>query len=519
MAVSTASRKMGGMKPSSEFRLTSVPHADAPVAQRSHNKGQKYPPIEHSPQDVQALLDACPDTPTGIRNRALVTLIYHSGIGVKEVLSLQASSIDFATHSVQLLQTKSGGPQIRNFRPSADDALKRWIQKREERGLQSAPLFCSVERHPGRPISPRFVRAIMADLADRAGVDRVSANSLRYSYAVRARREGADVAELQGQLGHKSIGHTARYVYGEPIARRQTYGAFQTEDQPNLLFRLYVPRNRLYATEADRLLSMFRDWLIATHGQGIRQSGYSTASGAMYEFVADSSIVQTGRREQFETFSNFLNLCTSNPSAAIDLLARNNVERSPGSDLVARFSKEVRRLRIDLRQEHDRRIMQLRHHLENELMNSREELSETPDILIDGLLEKLVPAPPAPESLALLDGPSDVLLQDRSVTVNVNQQIIHGYASTIIQSVQGEVNLSPQAKEMLALIDEYGGEETAVLKSAVHEFEDRDARPAHRSDAKNRLKRFLRQVGATAHVVGVDLLSKYVEAQASKIGI
>ena len=124
------------------------------MAQHSHNKGQKYPPIEHSPPDVQALLDACPDTPTGIRNRALVTLIYHSGIGVKEVLSLQASSIDFATHSVQLLQTKSGGPQIRSFRPSADDALKRWIQKREEHGLQSAPLFCSVEQHAGPAHSP-----------------------------------------------------------------------------------------------------------------------------------------------------------------------------------------------------------------------------------------------------------------------------------------------------------------------------------------------------------------------------
>ena len=64
---------------------------------------------------------------------------------------------------------------------------------------------------------------------------------------------------------------------------------------------------------------------------------------------ADSSMVQTGPREKFETFSDFLNLCASNPSAAIGLLARNNVERSSGSDLVARFSKEVRRLRIDLR--------------------------------------------------------------------------------------------------------------------------------------------------------------------------
>jgi Phage integrase family len=502
------------MKPSLEIRLTSAPHADEPVAKHSPNKGRKL-----APEEVQAILDACPDTPTGIRNRALVTLMYHSGLKVSEALNLQTSSIDFRTHSVQLLYTKSGVPQTRSFRPGADDALKRWIQKREELGLGPGPLFCTVVRPSGRPLSGQYVRRLTADLAKRAGIDkRVHPNVFRDTFAAEAIQSGANLAELKEQLGHKNIGHTALYIddltNSEPIARarRQIYGASETEDQPDLLVRLYIPSTRLYAAEADRLFSMFSDWLTATHGQGIRQSGYRTASGEMYEFFADSSIVRTDPLEQFDTFSNFLDLCIHDPSAAIDLLTQNNVERSSGSDLVVRFSKEARRLKFDLRQERERRIMRLKHDLENQLMNSAEELGETPDSLIDGLLENLVPRPSAPESLALLGGSTSVR-QVPPVTFNVSQQIIHGATSTIIQSVQGEVNLSPEAKKMLAFIEKYGGGEVAALKSAVYELEDSDAQPEYRSKSKDRLKRFLRQAAGTVQGVGVDLLTKYLESK------
>jgi hypothetical protein len=484
------------MQPSLEIRLTSAPHADEPVAKHSPNKGQKFRPNPLAPEEVQAILDACPDTPTGIRNRALMTLMYHSGLGVLEALNLPTSSIDFRTHSVRLRYTKSGGPQTRSFRPGADDAVKHWIQKRAELGLGPGPLFCTVRPPPGQPLSARYVRQLTADLAKRAEIDkRVHPNVFRYTFAAEAIQNGADVAELKELLGHKSIGHTARYIEdltnGEPIARRQIYGASQTEDQPDLLVRLYIPSTRLYAAEADRLFSMFSDWLAATHGQGIRQSGYRTASGEMYEFFADSSIARTDPLGQFGTFSSFLDLCIHDPSAAIDLLTQNNVERSSGSDLVARFSKEARRLKFDLRQERERRIMHLKHDLENQLMNSVEELGETQDNLIDGLLENLVPRPSAPESLALLGGSTPVR-QVPSVTLNVHQQIIHGATSTIIQSVQGEVNYSPEVKKMLAFIEKYGGGDVTALKSAVYELEDSDAQPEYRSKSKDRLKRLLR---------------------------
>lgn len=86
--------------------------------------------------------------------------------------------------------------------------------------------------------------------------------------------------------------------------------------------------------------------------------------------------------------------------------------------------------------------------------------------------------------------------------------------STIIQNVQGVVNLAPQVKELLALINRFGGQEAAALQSSVYELEDTAALPAARSAAKRRLKQFLGQLAGTLHDVGVDLLEKYLESKA-----
>jgi hypothetical protein len=134
---------------------------------------------------------------------------------------------------------------------------------------------------------------------------------------------------------------------------------------------------------------------------------------------------------------------------------------------------------------------------------------------LGALLESLLPRPSAPESLALLAGPRAVTGAG-PVTVNINPQIISALESTIIQNIQGVVHLSPQSKEILSLIDRFGGDDTVALRSAIHELEDVDARPADRSAARNRLKKFLGQLAGTVHDVGLDLLEKYLE---SKLGL
>jgi integrase/recombinase XerC len=206
--------------------MTSARPAADPAGKPPHNKGRKFAPDPYAPEEVQAILGACSDKPTGIRDRALLTLMYYSGLRVSEALSLRTSSIDFRAHSARLLHTKSGVPQTRGFHPNADDALKRWIGVQQGLGIGPGPLFCRLRPPPGQPISARYVRALTKDLAERAGLDkRVHPHGFRYTYAVENRRSGADLAELKELLGHKNIAHTALYIDNltniEPIARLQ----------------------------------------------------------------------------------------------------------------------------------------------------------------------------------------------------------------------------------------------------------------------------------------------------------
>jgi hypothetical protein len=209
------------------------------------------------------------------------------------------------------------------------------------------------------------------------------------------------------------------------------------DDTTNLLLRIYIPSERLYAAEAHELLSLFRDWLIATWGRGIRQAGYHTALGEMYEFFADASVLDSDLHNEFNRFSDFLGLCTGNPSAAVDMLAAGKLGRVSSADLVARFAKEVRRLQIDLRHERERRILSIRHDIEEQLLESGFDLPEGGSSDISTLLEHLVPGATTSASLAILAAPWSVSAPT-TVIVNIEPQIISAIESTIIQNVQGD---------------------------------------------------------------------------------
>jgi hypothetical protein len=135
---------------------------------------------------------------------------------------------------------------------------------------------------------------------------------------------------------------------------------------------------------------------------------------------------------------------------------------------------------------------------------------------LSALIEALVPD----ESAAV--APLALLSPDQSATMstlvlNVNQQfVLKDVEGNVIQNVQGTIDFGPTAKQLLSLIDRYGGDQKADLKSALYEFEDLDAPSAGRRNAKLRLTAFLRRVADSVQGVATSVLAKYLE---NKIGI
>lgn len=176
------------------------------------NAGKKYPPEILTTAEVGAILGQCSRrAPTGIRNRAMLTLLYRSGLRVSELLALRPADVDQDAHALRLLDTKSGQAQTRGYHPDADDALARWADTRRQLGLgRRGRLFCTLA---GGPVSDDYVRGMLRRLAARADVGkRVHPHGLRHTFAAELERAGTPVTTISKLLGHSSVAVTARYL-------------------------------------------------------------------------------------------------------------------------------------------------------------------------------------------------------------------------------------------------------------------------------------------------------------------
>ena len=195
------------------------------------NKGKQYPAEPLSPDEVSAIIGACSRrAPTGIRNRALLTLLYRSGLRVSEILAVRPSDVDLAKHSIRLLDTKSGHAQTRGYHPSADDALARWLDTRKAIGIKNGRLFCTLE---GGPVSDDYVRGLLKRLARKAGIEkRVHPHGLRHTFAVELEAAGTPVTTISKLLGHSSVAVTARYL--DHLTNSQAVAALGSVELPPL---------------------------------------------------------------------------------------------------------------------------------------------------------------------------------------------------------------------------------------------------------------------------------------------
>lgn len=182
-----------------------------PRGQASLVKGRRFPAEPLTPAEVAAVIGGCSAVSrTGIRNRALLTLLYRSGLRISELLALKPSDVSLAAHSVRVLDGKGHKTTTRGFHPTADDALARWLDTRRGLGHRGGPLFCTLD---GRPLHAQYVRLLLQRLAARAGVDkRVHPHGLRHTFADELRRAGVDVVTISKLLGHSSIAITVRYL-------------------------------------------------------------------------------------------------------------------------------------------------------------------------------------------------------------------------------------------------------------------------------------------------------------------
>ena len=176
------------------------------------NKGETYPAEVLTENEVKSLIQCCSNrAPTGIRNRALITVLYRAGLRLSEALALRPKDLDANGGTVTVLHGKGDRRRTIGLDPGAMAIVLRWIDRRLQRGIDGrAPLFCTLQ---GQPLKPSYVRTLLPRLAAKAGIEkRVHPHGLRHTHAYELMMEGVPVPIIQQQLGHASLATTDRYL-------------------------------------------------------------------------------------------------------------------------------------------------------------------------------------------------------------------------------------------------------------------------------------------------------------------
>jgi integrase/recombinase XerC len=158
-----------------------------------------------------------------MRDKAMLELLYATGMRVAELVGLGVNDVAFSNRTVKV--TGKGNKQrVIPFGAPAGKALRRWMN-------QGRPLLCNSRSsdalflgNRGGRIDQRMVRRMVHEHARDAGVPDISPHALRHSAATHMLDGGADLREVQELLGHSSLKTTQRYTHVSIEQLKSRYG-------------------------------------------------------------------------------------------------------------------------------------------------------------------------------------------------------------------------------------------------------------------------------------------------------
>jgi integrase/recombinase XerD len=193
---------------------------DDPTALLDPPKLPRALPKALSESEVEALLTA-PDVtaPLGLRDKAMLELMYGAGLRVSELVGLPATAVNLRQGALRV-SGKGGKERLVPLGEEAQHWLQRYLAEARpalagKRAL--APLFLA---NHGEPPSRQAFWGLVKRYAGAAGIDpaKVSPHGLRHSFATHLLNHGADLRALQMLLGHSSLSTTQIYTL---VAREQ----------------------------------------------------------------------------------------------------------------------------------------------------------------------------------------------------------------------------------------------------------------------------------------------------------
>ena len=177
-------------------------------------KKAKHLPTVLSLDEVNRMM-ACIDLSSneGHRNRAMMEMLYGSGLRVSELVNLHLSQIYLDEHYMIILG-KGSKQRLVPISPVAEEWFGFWLQQRSTWPIKpEAQDYAFVNRY-GRPLTRAMVFTIVRRLCAEAGITKtISPHTLRHSFATHLLQNGADLRVIQQLLGHEDLSTTEIYTH------------------------------------------------------------------------------------------------------------------------------------------------------------------------------------------------------------------------------------------------------------------------------------------------------------------
>jgi len=160
------------------------------------------------PEELSKLFEA-----TGLRDRAILEIIYGSGIRVAEVVRLNLTDVDFAEEEIRVLG-KGNKERIVLFGGQAKTALEKYLKELRPKLVGQDKTQAVFLNNRGGRLTPRSIERMIGHCAAAAGIKKqVTPHTLRHSFATHLLSGGADLRVVQELLGHVSLSTTQVYTH------------------------------------------------------------------------------------------------------------------------------------------------------------------------------------------------------------------------------------------------------------------------------------------------------------------
>lgn len=227
MSRKTVARKISSLRSFFKFLLREEKVAENPFALVSIPKAQKKLPEFFYEEEMMQLFNACEaSTPLGQRNKALLELLYATGIRVSECSQIRLKDLDMYLSTV-LVRGKGSKERYVPFGSFAQDALDTYINHGRKKLLANGNvqenLFLNAR---GGPLTARGIRTILDRIIEKSSLTgKIHPHILRHTFATHLMANGADMRTVQELLGHAFLSSTQVYTHVTNEYLKKTYMA------------------------------------------------------------------------------------------------------------------------------------------------------------------------------------------------------------------------------------------------------------------------------------------------------